>query len=455
MNRRTVLLTPLLLSARSGAAQGDNALPPELYRVRVSNTQGGAVEISTDAGMSWEPLGKVTRAASVVSPAGLAAGVAAPGAVAGVGPRIISIRVPRSSPGSGLLRIACKGEAPDPSTIATDLERRSCLFRLLAPPIGSEVLLERQGSMPLPVGYAPRSRDLLHLVVRRTAHSQPVTLTLENRVDGEVILHEPDTTPRLLGTVRQPIRGIGRYDGTERAGAGAIVAWSPTNLVVSTADLRRKLNDQGEVIQDRGGIVIQPVEPNLQGATHPASQMLVEAVEEMGSRPPISRLFGYPGCLSTGDPLDLQSARCDARIDGGEWAAIPNLRGTVEEAGLRDALGSALGRAVRTGFTHFRLTIPAYQADRFARLRLLAVTPLEEAVQRGKVKIAVDIQGEGISLVIFRLNGRTVQIANVRPFVWDWDTNQVPNGEHLVEVQGLDQQTRVISNAVRKVLVDN
>lgn len=423
------------------------------------NQPGGLVEVSGDGGAAWEQLGKVTKAAGAVSASTDVISVAPPSAIAAVTPDYLIIRVPPGKTGHRTFRVLSSGEKASGAGVSTDLAPRSPLFRGIAPPVGSDVRLEKAGALePLPAGYVPRSGDRLVIVVKSPAAPQPVTITIENRAGGEVVLVQPSGLPRVLARVKQPLRGIGRYSGTERAGSGNVLSWSPTAVLVSTAGTKRREVPRGELPEERGGFVIQPAEPALRGTTHPASQLLIEAVAEGDGKPVVSPFFALSAPLSSDDPLDPQPTRVEVRIDGGEWEPCPDLRGTISEEDLVKSIQGALGekRTVKDGITHLRLTyspIPA-GAPLMRRLKL-AVTPAAESVQRGRVTISANVQGDGITFVQFYLNGRLVQLTNQPPFNWQWDTTQTPNGEHLLEIRGLDNRLVVVTSALTKIIVDN
>ncbi|MFN3650948.1 MAG: Ig-like domain-containing protein [Armatimonadota bacterium] len=430
---------------------------PELYRVRVINSPGAAVEVSADAGIHWQPLGKVARAANAVLVSPKPLDVARPSSVAGVAADHLLIRVPGAKGALRALRILAAGTEPSRAAISTTIPAGGSLFRLLAPTPGSRVLLESPGgAISLPADYQPAREDRLLIVVPRPEPGDPAVVTLENREGGVVTLTAAGGMPRSLGTVKQPLRGIGRYTGTEQAGSGAVVGWSPTAVMVATAGRARLLDENGQLGEQRGGFVIQPAEPELTGTTNPASQILVEAPKGEGA-PAISPLFSLPALLSSGDPLDTRPTRVDVRIDGGEWEPLPDLRGALTEEELAPALRKALGegREVKDGITHLRLSFGTVPLDTFERRIALATTPLEAEPQRGQVTIAASVEGEGITFVSFLLNGVQTTITNVPPYEWDWDTTGVPNGEHLVTIRGLDAMGGVVVSLVKKVLVDN
>jgi hypothetical protein len=439
----------------------------ELYRIGITNRAGGTVEVSPDGGASWQSLGKVTRPAGAVAVETGSLGVAPAGAVAGATPDHLLLRLPGGKGDVRSLRIAAReqsrpGVVPAASAIATDIPPRGSLFRFLAPPIGSRVVLDHGGKLEAPApDYLPHSGDRLLILVARAPAAEAESVTIDNKAGGEVLLTTSGGATRVLGRVKQPLRGIGRYANTERAGSGAVISWSPTTVLVSTSGSARRPEANGQPAEERGGFVIQPAEPGLRGTTHPASQLLLEsaapAEPAAGAHPTISAFFGLPAPLSTGDPLDPRPTRVEVRIDGGAWEPCPDLRGTVGEEGMAQALQTALGgsRIVKTGITQLRFVFGAQTEEGFRRRLRLAITPAASAVQRGSVKITANVMGEGISFVTFLLDGYAVTIKNVPPYVWEWDTRKVANGEHLIEIRGIDAKGSVVSSVTTRVLVDN
>lgn len=384
--------------------------------------------------------------------------IAPPGAIAGVTPDHLILRVPPGKTGNRTLRVLCKDEAPSNAGIVTDLPSRAPLFRSIAPPIGSAVRLERAGKLDaVPPNFIPKSGDVFVIIVAPPALPQASVITIDNKVGGDVVLTNPGGVPKVLAKVKQPLKGIGRYEGTERAGSGAILSWSPTAVLVSTAGVMRKDVPANEVPEERGGFVIQPAEPALRGTTHPDSQLLIEAVADTDGKPVVSPFFGIPAPLSSGDPLDPHPTHVEVRIDGGDWEPCPDLRGTINGDDLSKAMEKALGkeRTVKQGITALRVVYGGAPDAALQRRLRLAVTPAAGPVQRGKVVISANVMGQGVTFVQFYLNGRLVQLTNQPPFNWNWDTTQVPNGEHMIEIRGLDDKLVVVTSVVTKVVVDN
>ncbi len=452
----TALPLALLLPVAGGHAQ--DAGEGEQYRLRFVNEAEGPIEYSLDGGRQWELLGKVTRAAAAVTPSTSVLSVVQPGTVAGVQPEQLLLRLPADKRQLRSLRILAKGQAPLSAAIMTDIPPKSSIFRTLAPPTGSRLLIETEaGAEPMPPGWMPKQGDHLIISVSKQPPGDPPSVVIENKEGGEVVYSTTGGLPQIIAKVKQPLKGIGRYGGTERGGLGMIPAWSPTAVVVSTASTLRRMTDENQPVEDRGGFVIQPAEPQLRGATHPASQILLEALPEGDVKPAIARFFGLSAPVSTGDPLDRQPTRVEISIDGGDWEPVPDLRGTINEEAMLKALSEAYGgkRKIEKGITSIRILFGTVQEANFRRRLQLAATPLAEQVQRGKVTISANVMGEGVAYVSFRLNGIQQKITNQKPFSWEWDTRKWSNGEHLLEIRGLDEALSPLTTVTTKVLVDN
>jgi len=461
MRRRTVcallLAVPLATLAAGLRAQEEPPPTPELYRIRIENRAGGAVELSNDGGRLWDLLGRVTRPATSVSPSTSVISAVRAGGVSAVTPEHLTLRIPATKDQFRSLRIQAKDQAEASGAIGTDIPVSGSLFRCLAPPVGSAVYLERaEKTDALPTNYLPQPGDRLTIVVRR-GETFPAEVVIENRADGQVTVVTQAGANRVVGRVKQPLRGIGRYAGTERAGRGALVAWSPTVVVVSTAATQRRFDENDQPLEERGGFIIQPSEPNLQGSTDPASQLLIEGVAGAESKPVISPFFGLPVPLSSGDPLDPAATRIEIKIDDGEWEPMPDLRGPVAPDKLVAALKEALGgeRTVKTGITHIRILFDNPTPPSLSRRIKLATAAGADQPQRGAVKITANVMGEGISIVSFFLDGNLAMATNRMPYTWEWNTLKTANGPHLVEIRGTDLKGAIVTSVLRRVYVDN
>lgn len=410
------------------------------------------MDVSSDGGISWLRIGSVTKPATAAGSSSKLLSIAEPASVAGAAPNYLLVHLGAAADRAASLRIGAAGHPETASAAITDIAPSSPLFRSIAPPPGSRFRLVRDGALTdPPTGYTPRLDDMWVMLVDLAPEGSVSTLTIENSPGGSAVFQVTGGLPRLVGKVRQPLRGIGRYAGTELGSAGDLLMWTPVTILVSTSGGGSEAG-----VEKRGGFIIQPAEPALEGATHAASQVLIEAVASEGG-PPIAALFGLPLPLSGSDALDVARPRVEIRVDGGEWRAMPALAGPISEDGFPAALRSALSAAapIERGITHFRLIAPAPSKEALARrLLLAAATPVGEP-QIGIVTVAANVTDAEVAYVRFKLDGEQTLLTNLPPFNWRWDTTSVPNGEHLIEIEGLNKSLAVVSRASARVRVEN
>ena len=168
--RRRVAAVAVVTMALVATGAGVRTQPPppegaELFRLRLQNRPNGAIEVSVDAGETWERLGRVVHPARALQTAGALFEACPAGAVAGIEHETITLRIPSLAESPRLLAIAAATDRPLPHQMVTSLPAGGCLFRSLAPPPGSLVYL-RQGDQleTLPLDYQPRLGDELVLI---------------------------------------------------------------------------------------------------------------------------------------------------------------------------------------------------------------------------------------------------------------------------------------------------
>jgi hypothetical protein len=236
-----------------------------------------------------------------------------------------------------------------------------------------------------------------------------------------------------------------------------VVGFEPAAITIATAGVMRRLDPNDKPVDERGGFVIQPAESDLKGATHPDSQILIEAIAGPAhGKPAVSPLFGLPAPLSTGVGMDAAQTRVEARIDGGDWQPLPDLRSGIDAPQFLDELSKAVGKPVKEGITHLRIMPGAATLSSFRHFVRLAAAPrAAKGVQRGRVTITANAIGSGIAFVSFYLDGTLAKVTNQSPFVWDWDTTRALNGPHLVEIRGADEKGSIVNTVLTRVMVDN
>lgn len=388
-----------LLAHPAMAADLWQAPGTESLRLRITNTAGGPVEASADAGQTWHLLGQVVTPADRVNPASFTAAMwAADSSVAATATNALHIKV-ANNPQSGrpmTLSIVPGGKTVGAanrqrsSAIFTDIPGGTSIFGGgLGPYVNSPVHVVRdQAEAPLPGDYQPADGDVLLII--RSAPSLPLSAVFENKPGGRITVQVSPMEERDWGVVDRPVNGIGRFEGAIYAAAGRIRANHPGVIDVSTSPLNfmggfqiipRHHASSPELAYVRTGqqwMIIGPASP--------------EAPDFSGQPPFFSSLIipSYRADDIFGDHSDwmqrvLSRTSVQARYGNGPWEPMPRI--AFVAAGCRDnaersergrrALwqipaelntnrplskdSAAIADQALTGITHFRLSFP--QAD--------------------------------------------------------------------------------------------
>lgn len=439
----TVAARAAILAAFLGAVAFARAAPPD-FALRVVNGKDGPIQVRLSEDDAWVSLGRVlvpaARTAAGFGAARWAHGsTVAATAVHGIRikvgggefPALISL-VPRE-----FARIPefYGGHIPGDSGIRTDIGAGRALFREWAPVVGSLVSLELAGGeLPLPDDYKPAAGDVLIIRVSYP-RGGPRSIEFENREGGEVIAVSSDQMRTPIGTVTQPARGVGRFDGTSYTGIGSVNTNHPGVITVSTAPWVDTERDEGAPPERRGGFMISP-------SAHTADQAKgmpqVMAVAPLPGDPPWEGRFPlFSGAIGLLDgPAGF---RVEMRTDA-DWEPLPAIRGRDDVAFTPERLSAILGRKTPEGARAFRLTMPPWDAGA-ARRRLSEAAG--RAPRMGKeptgvyrpISGRIPVQAKGASgAVSFLVDGRLRAASNNPEYRWIWDTTAEPVGRHWLEV---------------------
>ena len=205
----------LALPLRADTSPGPREVPPafaafaqiETHRIRVVNAAEGPVEVSSDAGKTWQLVGRVTAPATQSLTGYLASGYAPPGTIAATAVHGLRIRVgDLTSAYPKMVNILPRefaqtlktfgGHVAGDSGIYTNIPTGTGIFRELSPYVGNRVYLEGDGLTPLPVNYVPHPGDTLLIVVKRPVN--PLTqVVFQNKTGGDVTATYADGTTRI------------------------------------------------------------------------------------------------------------------------------------------------------------------------------------------------------------------------------------------------------------------
>ncbi len=227
--RLALLLT--LFFACSGEAA------PILYIVRIPLVLGEEAQAVLPDGKTI-PLGKVAALpTSSRWPGYTASKWAPPGSVAASAVNAVhltlSVEKEKGRTVSILPRHTVAPAAGEQSFIALDSPAGTGFFGGWAPPVATPVLVRRNDGalVPLEERGLPREGDTLIFEVSES--ESPYLIDIENRPGGRV-LGWYESGPRLLARVIRPLKGVGRFGGTEFQNIGRIRANHSGVIDVST-----------------------------------------------------------------------------------------------------------------------------------------------------------------------------------------------------------------------------
>ncbi len=220
---------------------------PEIFRIRIANSTGGAIAVSRDEGASWLPIGRVTGPATGANPAGYTASRwATDSSVCASAVNAVHVKIANhAETGRGVIfSIIPAGETVGAAqghrrtSIATDIAPGASIFGGgLAPPVDSPVLVVRDaGPVRLARDYVPSAGDVL-LIVVHAPPSPAAEIEFENAFGGLIRLRYAGGEEKVIGQVLRPVAGVGRFPGTIDAAPGRIRANHPGVIDISTSPI--------------------------------------------------------------------------------------------------------------------------------------------------------------------------------------------------------------------------
>ena len=318
-----------------------------VYRIVMPLVRGEEARAELPGGRIF-PLGKVTGLPTATRwPGYTASKWAAPGTVAASAVNAVHLTLSVEKDAGRTMSIlplhTVAPAAGDKAFITLDVPAGTGFFGGWAPPVGTRVLVRKADGLlvPLEVSGLPSPGDELIFDVEE--EERPYIIDVENRPGGRV-LGWYQAGPKVLARVIRPVRGVGRFGGTEFQGRGRIRANHSGVIDVSTA---------GRGVT--GGFQILPFlhsKSKEMGGAWQLTQWLIIASETERALPGTAPLFSgnlVPGSQLSDVLWDIWSTYGRkplvlCRLDGGPWEKLP------EEGGKQDF---ALERV-----THLRIYSP-------------------------------------------------------------------------------------------------
>jgi hypothetical protein len=460
----------------------------EIHRIRIVNRTDGAIQVSSDRGKTWYLIGRVLYPAQGVIEGYIAAEYAAQGSVAAIAVHGIHMRVSEKDPTlhaplvislqpreyAGQRKTQKKisgfgGVIPGLAGIVTDIPAGTSLFRELSPLVGDTVFVEDMvnNPIPLPSDFRPRGNGETFIIPVYRAVRQLTMIQITNKRGGKVIGTFSDGKAEELTTVQEPVRGIGRFDGTAYTGVGRINTAHTGVITVCTAPLDTS-RAEGEGEEQRGGFQISPVWHNARTEEFGAPMMMTlgkpgPRTKDLEGKAP---LFRDMICLATYGPV------VDMQIDNGDWEPMLTLCGKRDDAFTPRGLNAyfraqGMDRKIVQGVTGFRFRFPLLTpetsnvaleraADSYLKKRWVLARTNGFLIVNGAFTISANPKNlPGISFVRLRVDGVLKGLSNASPFNVTWDTKRVPDGDYVVETEAVDENGEILGITSRRVFVAN
>jgi hypothetical protein len=270
----------------------------------------------------------------------------------------------------------------------------------------------------------------------------PAAIVFENHKGGAVTAISPDGAERRIGTVGQPVKGVGRFDGTSYTGVGAINTNHPGVITVSTAPVVRTDVSEGAPPERRGGFEISPsrhVADQASGMPQVLGVAPLPGDPGWEGRFPLFR--GAIGLLF--DPKHRDDGfRVDMRVDDGPWEPLPPMVGRDDAAFTAEGLAKYRKDAppTRNGATAFRISLPRWDGAA-ARSRLVAASqsaPPRTAEPTGVYRLAngaMPLTLPAARSITILVDGSVRAAGNGLGATWTWDTTKEPNGRHWLTIE--------------------
>ena len=306
-----------------------------VYRIVMPLVRGEEARAELPGGRIF-PLGKVTGLPTATRwPGYTASKWAAPGTVAASAVNAVHLTLSVEKDAGRTMSIlplhTVAPAAGEKAFITLDVPAGTGFFGGWAPPVGTRVLVRKADGLlvPLEVSGLPSPGDELIFDVEE--EERPYIIDVENRPGGRVLGWYP-AGPKVLARVIRPVRGVGRFGGTEFQGRGRIRANHSGVIDVSTA---------GRGVT--GGFQILPFlhsKSKEMGGAWQLTQWLIIASETDRPLPGTAPLFLgnlVPGSQLSDVLWDIWSTYGRkplvlCRLDGGPWEKLPEKSGKQDFA---------------------------------------------------------------------------------------------------------------------------
>ncbi len=450
--RQVIAAVAIVLSLATAALCTTVQDSREIFRLRVENSAGGRVQVSIDSGVTYKTVGAVSRPASRTMK-GFAASSYTPNRTVAA-TAVHGIRVKTCTRNGDPMTISLVssefvtipegygGYIAYDSGIYTDIPTGTSIFRNFAPFVGNPARLEVGGKLvDFPQNWQPKSGDVI-VITAMLPKPYLKQVIFENHVGGAITATYDDGTEKAIGKVLTRLEGVGRFDATSYTGEGLINTNHGGVITVSTAAIAETNLLEGAGYERRGGFQIQPSEHFKTQIPMPQTMAVAPIMGEHHFEGWTPLFSGYIGLAF--DPKNPDnSMRAEMGFADGSWQPMPDVLGKEDD----------IFRRLRV--TRIRLLFPRYSAERLAEsLENAAARPRGRTV-KGFVKLQPGTSVDAGAMVLFIIDGQVKGITNQSPYRLVWNTSDVSNGQHEVEIRINDSFGTTIRSEKRRIVVWN
>lgn len=345
----------------------------ELYRIRITNSENGLVQVSLDGGNTYYATGLVKQPAGRASQGFMASGYINGGCVCAAASHAIRIKVfPKEKYNEdfknvSIFSVTAKEFWTDPkgfggysspnSSILTDIHTATGIFSNFAPFPDTQVYSEEKGKL-IPIDDTHEvSEGNVYVIPVERPETEDTFIEFENTPGGSVLLNNSKITE-----VFKPFKGIGRYDGTTYNSPGQINTAHGGVITIATSPLFSYKTKEGGKTETRGGFMIQPVRHAFRQTETKPQVMTVgkdqNETEQEGKAPLYSKNIGLWFYLNYPE----HSYYAEPKIDS-SYIKMPSVTGKNDNAFTKEYLNGKLGIKCGQGLTGVRIHIPKFSRE--------------------------------------------------------------------------------------------
>ncbi len=206
--------------------------------IKIENKKNGKIYVLTPFNDHWEIIGKVLKIPKKAKyPAFNASKWGKKGQVVATAVNAIHLLCDIKNNRGKIYTISPINFKYQPWYIKTNIKAGKGLFSEYAPTVGYKVRIKRNNKVLL-LNQIKRLKenDVIYLIPQKISKKDiPVKLIIENKEQGKVTLYYLYEKPKIIGTVKKPVLGVGRFSGSKYQYNSRVRANHPGVLCISTS----------------------------------------------------------------------------------------------------------------------------------------------------------------------------------------------------------------------------